>query len=163
MKCPSCGRENGDDVNFCFYCGYSFRERPVVMQEEKITMPGYEQAPSVPPYRPDPKEASESIVSSEKGNAMPTWQWLLYFLTLAFPFTWIIFLIVTGVWAFGDKASQERKNFAKALLGFLLFLIVFSILTVIILIATQGLDGAISYLTDGKATSAEAFMEMYGR
>ncbi len=27
MKCPSCGRENGDENNFCFYCGYSFRER----------------------------------------------------------------------------------------------------------------------------------------
>lgn len=178
MKCPNCGRENTEETNFCYYCGYSFREqcvpeqtrpaegsmRPMYGQsglETEQMQSGFSQAPDVPPYRPEQQtvQAAGNVVS---GKAMPVWQWFLYFLLLCIPYVWPVWLLITGIWAFSEKSSPERRNFSRGILIFLIAAVVFSIITAIILIATMGTDGAISYLTGGAATSADALLKMYG-
>lgn len=176
MKCPNCGRENTEETNFCYYCGYSFREQRVPEPTEPAAgqagftrgytnftgeVPsGFGQVPDVPPYRPEVQTAQGNTAAAVK--AMPVWQWFLYFLLLCVPYVWPVWLLITGIWAFSEKSSPERRNFSRGILIFLIAAVVFSIITAIILVATMGADGAISYLTGGAATSADALMKMYG-
>ena len=159
MKCPSCGRECGEEVNFCFYCGHSFRENPV---HPVNIQQGFSQAPDVPPYFPENSdEVFRRNGENEDVKSMRPWQWALYFALLIIPYTGLLWFVLTIVWAFSDKSSAERKSFSKGLLAFLAIVVVMTVITSIYLIATLGTDGAINYLTGGMATSADALMQQY--
>ena len=88
---------------------------------------------------------------------MKTWQWVLYFVTLAIPYLWIIWLIVTVVWAFSTNGTAERRNIAKAILISLVIIIVLIVVVLSVMINTYGADGTISRLTGGQITSLDGY------
>ena len=143
MICPSCGRELNPDVNFCYYCGHSFREN-VVIERPSETAVNY-----------DVLEAAK--LQKETEVPMKTWQWVLYFVTLAIPYLWIIWLIVTVVWAFSTNGTAERRNIAKAILISLVIIIVLIVVVLSVMINTYGADGTISRLTGGQITSLDGY------
>lgn len=164
MKCPSCGRENLEENNFCFYCGHSFR----ISGTSEMS---YARGDGREENRQNTPENAYAAQGSLSGNAsgtagngkiMPVWQWCLYFLALIFPYTMIVWFVITVMWAFGSKGTPERRNMARGILMFLVISVVFTVIASIILIATMGTDGVINYLTGGVATSADALLEMYG-
>ncbi len=152
MKCCNCGRENVEEANFCFYCGYSFRENVAdagnIIRKIDVTE--------------TVEEENEVQHINNGGLALKAWQWCLYFLLLVIPYAWPLWLVLTIMWCFSDNASVERRSFARGIMLFIGFMFVFSMVAAIYLVATYGTDGAINYLTNGAATSADAFMKMYG-
>lgn len=165
MKCPSCGRENPEEVNFCFYCGHSFREFGDAVKivsnagsddeiENSSEMLRY--------YKENKSETSEGHGENVSVSSMRAWQWALYFMLLVLPYAWVAWIVVTIVWAMSENGSAERKSFAKGMLAFLTIVLVISIIASMYLIATMGINGAINYLTGGVATSADALMQQSG-
>lgn len=151
MKCCNCGRENVEEANFCFYCGYGFRENvadaDINRRVGEIQLGA--QTPVVQPV-------------FSQGKVLKTWQWVLYFMLLIIPYAWPVWLVLTIMWCFSEKATEERRSFARGLMLFVGIAVALSMFVAMYLIATLGTDGAISYLTDGMATSADALMKMYG-
>ena len=171
MKCPSCGRECQDEANYCYYCGYSFRD-------EKFNEGKENEAPigGATGHMPIPmidlnqyaqlntgektEDGKERVLLVKKKAPLKTWQWVLYFATLVFPYTSFIWLGVTGYWAVSPVIPDERKNFARGMMIFLLALFTIAIMFMLVLIQNGGLDSYISEMTGGKATSAEAYLDM---
>lgn len=151
MKCCNCGRENVEEANFCFYCGYSFRENvaDAGMHSQIREIQLSDEATVVQP------------VNSQRG-ALKTWQWGLYFMLLVLPYAWPLWLVLTIMWCFSERATEERRSFARGLMLFVGIVFALSMFAAIYLVATYGTDGAINYLTGGAATSADALMKMYG-
>lgn len=149
MKCPDCGRECIEDSNYCFYCGHSFRE--LSLMEKRIPEDDtvyVEREPDRP-------------VGADDNKPMSRLWWMAYFALLMTPALYPILFIVTCVWAFGSKGSAERKNFARALLTFLIVVFLIAIITAIYYISAYGMDEAINKLTNGLATNSDALMKMY--
>lgn len=142
MICPDCGRECQEEANYCFYCGHSFREI------------GFK--------APTPEPVAPVVVETSEESAMGRLWWMLYFALLMFPATYPILFIITAVWAFGNKGSKERKNFAKAAITFMIILVVISLIVAFYYLSAYGLDGAIEKLTNGQAHNSEELMQMYG-
>lgn len=156
MKCPSCGRECIDESNYCFYCGYSFREEAMRATRE-------EDARTIQSERVDSSEKSEASEENVEETSMSKFLWMIYFALLISPVTYPIFFIVTLVWAFGNGGSKERKSFARALTYFFAIVLVISLLVTIFLISAYGVDGAIEKLTNGMATNADEYRKLlYG-
>lgn len=148
MKCPSCGRECVDESNYCFYCGYSFREAAI----KAVSSETAKEAEVVT------DEITKNADTEEK--AMSHFWWILYFCTLLTPFTYPVFIFLTAKWAFGSSGSRERKNFAKGLMIFVATLFVACFVLAIVYVAAFGVDGAINKLTNGAATNADAYFKM---
>ncbi len=144
MICPSCGRELDPDVNFCYYCGHSFRQN-VVIENPSETAVNY-----------DVLEAAK--LQQETETPMKTWQWVVYLIMMFIPYLWIVWLIVTVVWAFSTNGTKERKNIAKALLLTLLIVIVVVVIMLSVMINMYGADGTISRLTNGQITSLDGYV-----
>ena len=145
MKCPSCGRELNEDVNFCYYCGHSFREN-INSMEIAETAVNYDM------------EKARQMEAAEGQTPMKTWHWVLYFILMFVPYLWIIWLIVTVVWAFGTNGTEERRNFAKGMLLSVLILFIIVFFTMTMLIQQYGVDGAMSALTGGQITNFSEYM-----
>lgn len=165
MKCPSCGRANSEEVNFCFYCGHSFREFGNTLKNASVAGSGNEienTSEALHYYKENKPEATEGYEANVNVKSMKAWQWALYFMLLVLPYAWVAWIVVTIVWAMSENGSAERKSFAKGMLAFLTIVLVISIIASMYLIATMGIDGAINYLTGGVATSADALMQQSG-
>ena len=149
MICPSCGRNLDDDVNFCYYCGHSFRQN---INTEEIAKTA---------VRYDMQKAQE-MAEEDQRTPMKTWQWVLYFMTLLIPYLWLVWFIITIVWAVGNKGTKERRNIAKALLIGVLLIVLFIAVAGTLLIQSYGVDGAVSRLTNGMYNSLDEYMNAFG-
>ena len=146
MICPSCGRELDDNVNFCYYCGHSFREN-INSMEIADTAVKYDM------------ERARMMKEEDEATPMKTWHWMLYFFLMLVPYLWIVWLIVTAVWAFGTNGTKERKNVAKGLLAAVLILVVIIFITLIVLIQNYGTDRAMEILTGGQMQNFSEYMK----
>jgi len=180
MICPSCGRELNDDVNFCYYCGHSFREAdnslnkgPVYRKNMVSSTPagysGYiEPEVQRDNYRSDTSveydvRRAEMMRADQEKMAMSPVGWVLYFACLFIPLLWIVWIIITFVWAFGKKGSQERKNFAKGMLISVALLFAIIIIYLTVMINKYGADGTIERLTNGMYKSVDDYMNSMGK
>ena len=180
MICPSCGRELDDDVNFCYYCGHSFREgfsnnyskpagqAPLVQSSAVTDRGSYETDAMSNSYMSgdsveyDARRA-EIMRADEEKRAMSPIGWVLYFACLFIPLLWIVWLIITCVWAFGKKGSTERKNFAKGMLITVVLLIVIIFVYLTVMISKYGTDGTIERLTNGMYKSVDDYFNAMGK
>lgn len=108
-ECVVCGRKNPlKGANYCYYCGASFREMNFVPEDLKKH-----------------KESAAELKTNDNGTGFSMWKWLgLFALLLLPPYGWICFIVLLCVIAFGPKATEERRNFAKAFLIFILAAVV---------------------------------------
>ncbi|HHT98001.1 MAG TPA: zinc ribbon domain-containing protein [Clostridiales bacterium] len=105
MICKNCGRKsNNDDSNFCDYCGEAFREVNIHIEKE---------------------ENIKEIAELEKGKQISMFNWLgsmcLSLIPLVGPLVYIVMLFV---WSFGKDTATSKKNWARAMLIFILISII---------------------------------------
>ena len=178
MICPSCGRELNDDVNFCYYCGQSFRGgsvpeirsrnyQSVAPTNTGSSMRGYVEPDSSSietdnAVRYDMQRARQ-MKETEDGKAMKPIHYVLYFSCLLIPLLWIVWLIITCVWAFGSKGTTERRNFARGMLLTMLLFLVIAFTYIAILVSKYGADGTIEKLTNGVYKSVDDYMNSVGK
>lgn len=126
MKCANCGRENNDSSNFCFYCGYAFREmktdiaaensqRTIVKEEPDEIFEGNMAFGSTPTPRKVQQTTDKQPVGEVPGTARVV-GWLIYFASMIIPFTMPIWLLATLRLAFSSEVKGEEKYIARALL-----------------------------------------------
>ncbi len=133
MKCVNCGRENNDSSNFCFYCGYAFREvkadtfaenrqKTVINEESEELFEGNVAFGSTPV----PKKAGQSAErqpGAEVPEAARVVGWIIYFASMIIPFTMPIWLLATLRLAFSAEVKGEEKYIARALLILVAFVV----------------------------------------
>lgn len=116
MKCKNCGREpNNNEANFCDYCGDAFREVNIHIEKEENT---------------------KEIVELESGKPISVFNWLgsmsLSLIPLVGPLVYIGMLFV---WAFGKNTLTSKKNWARAMLLFILISIILLMMSLSTMIA----------------------------
>ena len=132
MTCKTCGRKSlNEEANFCFYCGESFREH--VGLDVKSLPQQHEEK--------EKEEQSASTRSDLKDEPVSFMNWLasygLMFIPYVGPIAFIGFLIY---WSVTNKASQTKKNWAKATLIFIIVNLVIFILYVFLVFMPKILD-----------------------
>lgn len=133
MICNTCGRQTkNEDANFCEYCGSSYREH--------INMT----------YQPQP---SVEVPVSSKENIMTFQYWLgIYGLLLGsvfIPYIGIFIpIVLLCVWAFSNRSNQNKKNWARATLIFLVVYIIVSIVMLVFLMSTPMMQETMSILNN---------------
>ena len=177
MNCPSCGRELNDDVNFCYYCGHSFRDGGNTANTVSNRQPLYTSAPPVSRGYIEPENPvndndtsvnydayrADRLRKEQESSPMSTVAWVLYFACLLIPFLWIVWLIITCVWAFGKKGTTERRNLARAMLISIVLLLVIIVAYLSVMISKYGADGTIERLTNGMYKSVDDYMNHMGK
>lgn len=154
MECPSCGRQNPDNHNFCFYCGFNLKDFD---PSEEIINRFNASRMGVPGVITQTVQVEEEI-----NKPMKVWQWAVYFMLMIIPFCWLIWLVLTFIWAFGKRGTKERKQFAKGMLIATLIVVIALLMIMIYMISHYGIDYFINYITNGVATSAEAYLKKFG-
>ncbi len=118
MICPNCGTNNPDGTRFCSGCGV------------KIDAPAQPAQPANTQQQPVYQQQVFNNAPADPNAApMKTSEWFWMMLVLALP---IAGFICTLVWAFGSNVNQNRKNFCRATLMWVLVSIAISIVVVII-------------------------------
>lgn len=121
MNCNICGRHTqNQEANFCEYCGSSFREHMNVNFQQQQQM----QQPIEPSAN-----TGEGVISFK--------YWLgvygILFVSAFIPYIGIFIpLVLLCVWAFDNKTSPSKKNWARATL---IFLVVYFIVAVVMIIS----------------------------
>ncbi len=109
-------------------------------------------------------DGTTKITMVKKKPPLKTWQWILYFLLLFFPYTLFVWFGITAYWAISPVTPDERKNFARGVLISVLAITLFVLVAMVIIIQNGGLDKFITEMTNGAATSADAYYDMiYGK
>lgn len=144
MICKVCGRTvANEEANFCEYCGTSFREMRMngtqPFENESSTFQGsqlYTQREPVTSGQSFKSESFEREVfqqnrevrekfGMQQGRPMSFFGWLGIMLLPFVPLIGgISYVVLLFVWAFGKDTEPVKKNWARAKLVFVLFLIV---------------------------------------
>lgn len=164
MICKTCGRTiKNEEANFCEYCGSSFRERdnisfPSVQQEQmKAEAQGQAGAmPSVtfPGMMDEAAVERRTLDRSQLEKPMTFLEWLgNYGIIVGFlfiPFGWIGSLVMLCIWAFGDKTTLTKKNWARVnLIVFAVIFLVFIMMLVSIAGSPMFQDMMINFNKNG--------------
>lgn len=131
MICNTCARyTKNEEANFCENCGNSFREHAQMA------------------YNMEPQRQ----VEPEKENSdkpITFLNWLGTYGLLFIPFvSWVMIF----VWAFGNKTSPSKKNWARATLIFMgVLIIIMMLLSLSNPMLNEIMDGSVEYngLSDG--------------
>ena len=156
MKCNVCGRQTmNEEANFCEYCGSSFREH--MQQQQPVNpMPPYNQGNMFNPGNSYNSENSYNPGGSYNQGQMPNMMqggipqnnpnqiqpekptsfldWLGTYGIMLIPCVgWLVFIVMLFIWGFGNKASESKKNWARATLIFVgvLILVVIAYLAMV--------------------------------
>lgn len=133
MKCVNCGRENNDNSNFCFYCGYAFREektdtaaenrqRIIINEEPEDFYEGNMAFGSTPTLR-KVQQTTDRQTGREVSGTVRVVGWIIYFASMIIPFTMPIWLLATLRLAFSADVKGEEKYIARALLILVMFVV----------------------------------------
>lgn len=147
MFCEKCGKSIPDQSVFCPQCGsqQTHGSAPASGAATPPPLPPLPQAPPPQSYRPPiqtyqtPYTAARQQFASAQQEPLTTGQYFVMLLLLSIPFVNFILLLV---WAFGNS-NQNRKNFSRAML---LFMIVGIVISVIIVAGTGGLAAIMSQM-----------------
>lgn len=140
--CKVCGRRNPiEQANFCFYCGASLREgeqgEAINRAMGAVPMGMYGQSAEAPTAYEQPQPAVMPAGQPAGGfqpKSFGMWRWFLTFSLLLIPvYGWIAFAIAMMISAFGGSATEERKNFARGMLLFLVLAVGFLIVSMIVM------------------------------
>lgn len=110
MICPNCGTSNPDGTHFCVGCGTKlegtvpppvYQSPPVQAQQQNYQAPVYQNIPAVNPNTV-PMRTSEFF-------------WMM--LVLGIP---LVGFICSLVWAFGSNVNENRRNYCRAALIWIL-------------------------------------------
>lgn len=157
MECKVCGRHTtNDDANFCDYCGSSYKEKSKESQDNQYNTKNsikdfvhsnntnYKQDYSNNQGQPVSVTQGEDPVSF--GNWLLTLLFPVLVLLLPIPFSFIgiiIYIVLLFLWAFDNKTSANKKNWARAQLIVSLVYIVFFVGSIIFMFSLIS-SGAIS-------------------
>ncbi len=101
MVCKACGRSAANEnVNYCEYCGTSFRENIPIRQES---------------YSIEREQQSAEVNNEETEKPISFGNWMGTMLLPFIPFIGIfIYFVMMFVWAFGSDTPKSKKNWARA-------------------------------------------------
>lgn len=123
MICPNCGTSNPDGTRFCVGCGTKlegavpppvYQQPPVQTRQQSYQAPAYQNIPAVNPNT-TPMRTSEFF-------------WMMFVLGIP-----LAGFICSLIWAFGSNVNENRRNYCRAVLIWMLVSICLGIVIAIIL------------------------------
>lgn len=130
MFCPKCGSNVPDSVKFCPTCGEVLSAQP---QEEPQPEQQSTAQPQQPVYQAAPADNTPAALKVSQ------FFWLDFLTSIP-----LVGFILTLVWGFGGDVNENKRNYCRAKLVWLLIGIALAILFAIIAAAGGGL-AAIMY------------------
>jgi hypothetical protein len=150
MDCKSCGKQlQNENVNFCEYCGASFRE-----------VGGYDNRPestSAPTPPPIPR-----AITSNKEKPVSFGDWLGTYLIKFIPLVGnLVFFIMLIVWSVSSEVSESKKNWARANLVFAGITLILTFAFVILIIMIIGSPEFQEIINSTAEQYEELFRDIY--
>lgn len=153
MICPNCNSFNPDGTKFCSVCGVKLAqaEQPVQPAEpannqavyENAAAPngqqdnqnGYQTNYQQPNYQQPVPPAAPVFMNGEQKKPLGTSQFVLLEFLTSLPIAGFILLLV---WAFGDDVNENKRNYCRAKLIWLLIGIGITVFVLIMIISAAG-------------------------
>lgn len=129
MFCPKCGSNVPDSVKFCPTCGEVISAEPQQREEPAAQ-------PQQPVYQPSPAAGTDVMKVSE-------FFWTDFLLAIP-----LVGLILALVWGFSSDVNQNKRNYCRAKLIWILVGIGITVLlTIIAAVAGVGLLSSLRYMS----------------
>lgn len=148
MICPNCNSFNPDGTKFCSVCGVKLAqaEQPVRPAEPANNQAVYENAAAPngqqdnqngyqTNYQQPVPPAAPVFMNGEQKKPLGTSQFVLLEFLTSLPIAGFILLLV---WAFGDDVNENKRNYCRAKLIWLLIGIGITVFVLIMIISAAG-------------------------
>lgn len=124
MICPNCKAQFPDGIVFCNNCG-SKLEAEIPVQQNAYQQQQYQQQSPVYQQPAPAYQQPAAPAQNELTRPMRTGEFFLTTFLIGLP---LVGFILCLVWAFGSSANENKRNFCRAQLIWVLIALVISIL-----------------------------------
>lgn len=130
MFCPKCGSNVPDSTKFCPTCG-------ALLADEAQQAPATEPQPQ-PQYQPQQPVYQAAPADNPAALKVSQFFWLVFLTGIP-----LVGFILTLVWGFGGDVNENKRNYCRAKLVWLLIGIAVTVIFTIIAVAGGGLAALI--------------------